>query len=73
MTPLNHFDIRLTPQELDIVANALAEAPWKFANPVLTNIKSQVDMQQKIDQMRPVGPQEQQELSLQPTLNGHAQ
>lgn len=76
MTPINHFDIRLTPQELDIVANALANMPWGQVNALLSNIKAQVDYQQKLanEPVMGVPPSpSDHELSLQPTLNGHAQ
>lgn len=44
---LQHFDIRLTPQELDQIANLLAQQPWHQVNALLGNIKAQVDYQQK--------------------------
>lgn len=44
---MNYFDIRLTPQELDYVANTLAARPWSEVNALLTNIKQQIDLQQK--------------------------
>ena len=50
MTPINHFDIRLTPQELDYIANTLAQRPWHEVNAILTNIKAQIDFQQKAAQ-----------------------
>lgn len=77
MNPVQHFDIRLTPQELDIVANALTNQPWGQVNALLLNIKAQVEYQQKAA-MEPVmgippSPSDA-ELSLQPQqINGHAQ
>ena len=52
---IQHFDIRLTTQELDYIANILAQQPWAQVNTLLANIKGQIDMAQKLDQMRPVG------------------
>ncbi len=73
---IQHFDIRFTPQELDIVANALANMPWGQVNQLLSNIKAQVDYQQKAaaEPVMGIPPSPHDaELSLQPTLNGHAQ
>lgn len=76
MTPIQHFDIRLTPQELDFIANILAQQPWAQVNALLSNIKAQVDYQQKAaaEPVMGIPPSPSDaELSLQPTLNGHAQ
>ena len=68
--PIQHFDIRLTPQELDVVANALTQAPWHVVNGLLNNIKAQVDQQQREAQM----PQTDMGVRLDdfPLPNGHA-
>jgi hypothetical protein len=47
MTPLNHFDIRLTPQELDYIAGVLMDRPHREVAVLLSNIKNQIDYQQK--------------------------
>ena len=67
---MNHFDIRLTTQELDIVANALSNAPWGVVNALLINIKAQVEAQQREAQM----PQTDMGVRLDdfPLPNGHA-
>ncbi len=59
---MNHFDIRLTTQELDYIANLLAQQPWAQVNALLSNIKGQIDMAQKLDQMRPVGEPTQEQV-----------
>ena len=66
----NYFDIRLTAQELDIVANALAQGPWNVVNALLINIKAQVEAQQREAQM----PQTDMGVRLDdfPLPNGHA-
>lgn len=48
MTPVQHFDIRLAPQELDLIANILAQRPWHEVNAILASIKAQIDFQQKV-------------------------
>ena len=61
---INHFDIRLTPQELDLIANVLAQRPWQEVNALLSNLKAQVDMAQKQNADPHVGVQQ---------INGHDQ
>ena len=61
---MNHFDIRLTAQELDYVANALAQRPWQEVNNLLSNIKEQISMQQNIAASETTGYVQQQS-------NGH--
>jgi hypothetical protein len=72
---MNHFDIRLTPQELDFIANMLAQQPWAQVNALLTNIKSQIDYQQKAALMPATGPDQADGPRLAdfpaPGLNGH--
>lgn len=46
---MNHFDLRLTPQELDKIANLLSQQPWFQVNDLLVNIKAQIDYQQKAE------------------------
>lgn len=48
---MNHFDIRLTAQELDYLANTLAQRPWQEVHALLANIKQQIDYQQKVAAM----------------------
>ena len=74
MTPLNHFDIRLTPQELDQIANLLAQQPWHQVNALLGNIKAQVDYQQKAAQEPLTGPRGNEQFTPAggvPLSNGH--
>ena len=47
---MNKISLEFTPQELDYIANVLAERPWKEANGLLTNIQQQVQQQQKEQQ-----------------------
>lgn len=50
---MTHFDIRLTTQELDYLANTLAQRPWGEVNQLLANIKGQIDTQQKLAAIQP--------------------
>lgn len=47
MTPIQHFDIRFTPAELDYIANVLMDRPHREVAVLLANIKSQVEYAQK--------------------------
>jgi hypothetical protein len=44
---MNKISLEFTPQELDYIANVLAERPWKEANGLLSNIQQQVQSQQQ--------------------------
>jgi hypothetical protein len=43
---MNKLTLELTPQELDYIANVLAERPWKETNALMVNIQNQVQTQQ---------------------------
>ena len=45
---MNKISLEFTPQELDYIANVLAERPWKEANTLLSNIQNQVQAQQGV-------------------------
>ena len=53
---MNHFDIRLTTQELDYIANTLSQRPWAEVNTLLTNLKGQIDYQQKVEATPKIDP-----------------
>ena len=38
--------LEFTPQELDYIANVLAERPWKETNALMVNIQNQIQAQQ---------------------------
>lgn len=44
---MNKLTLEFTPQELDYIANVLADRPWKEANALMVNIQQQVMAQQR--------------------------
>jgi hypothetical protein len=52
---MNKIDIQLTPQEMDYIANCLAQRPWAEVNALLANLKGQIDYQQKVEAEERVG------------------
>lgn len=44
---MNHFNIRLTAQEMDYIANVLTQRPWVEVNVLLANLKQQIEQAQK--------------------------
>jgi hypothetical protein len=50
---VNQFTLRFTAQEVDQIANILAQRPFVEVHALLANIKQQVDQAQQAPQQRP--------------------
>lgn len=47
-----NINLTLPPQETDLLARAVAELPWRVANPIISEIQRQVNEQNAAEEGR---------------------